>query len=301
MAENTADGAAGSSPDLESVSVTLTADDPERPNPVFYVLRRFRGTSTTPYRTERSAARTSMSPRGPGPSNPCQICKGTDHFARTCQQFQDYQQQRPINSHLTDDDFASPLLKDDGAMDVDLPPPVPAQAGANDDPAKAWFIQSIQSVYAISEPTVKTPILDIDTPGDIVGDAWLRNNPQHMTPVMPTSRRFALGHDVPPTVGRTSIRIHTTTTTGCPLELYLPEVTILRHDTVPFLVGLPSHERMCIVIDTPAKAITVGTARAPVQCAIRRSHLVLPVGTRTSPARRPTSSYYIRTEMSLAH
>lgn len=146
-------------------------------------------------------------------------------------------------------------------------------------------------------PTI--PRLDIDTPGDIVGDAWLRSNPQHMTPVMPSSRRFALGHDVPPTVGRTSIRIHTTTTTGCPLELYLPEVTILRHDTVPFLVGLPSHERMRIVIDTPAKAITVGTAKAPVQCAIRRSHLVLPVGTRTSPARRPTSSYYIRTEMAL--
>lgn len=91
-----------------------------------------------------------MSPRGLGPCSACHVCKGTDHFARTCPQLHENQQQRPINSHLTDNNNASPLLNDEGAMDLDLPPPVSAPSGAIDDPTDAEFIPSIKSIDAVS-------------------------------------------------------------------------------------------------------------------------------------------------------
>jgi len=68
-------------PSTETWTVDTMIPDDKVPREVFYVLRRFRGRADRPCRTEASPARPY---RDPGPANPCRICRGTDHFARTC-------------------------------------------------------------------------------------------------------------------------------------------------------------------------------------------------------------------------
>lgn len=188
-------------------------------------------------------------------------------------------------------------------MDLELPPAIPPQVRFDDKPTRAWFVPAVKvdAVFAVSLPHVTTPILDIGTPGDLVGGAWLQQNPQDMTPIKASTRRYAFGHDVPPTIGTTSIRVHTTSATGNALAILLPEVTIVRHDTVPFLVGLPSQEQHHVTIYTHARTIAIGTAQTRIQCSIQDGHLVLPAGTPADRPRRPAKAYYTRSEMALAH
>jgi len=189
------------------------------------------------------------------------------------------------------------------------PAPIPTPPPAPDIPPQlapaitydnAYFAPAlpISPIYSTTEPDVATAIADIGTPGAIVGDTWLRRHPQLLTgPIRPATTTYALGHDVPTFIGRVSMRLLTRAADGAALHLDLPNVHILRHASVPLLVGLHSHKRLRLVVDTAANIIYTGPSRTPIRCLIRRGHLVLP----PLPPNAATTTYYTRTEMGLAH
>jgi len=138
----------------------------------------------------------------------------------------------------------------------------------------------------------------IGTPGEIVGDALLRRHPQVATsPLKPAARRYAFGHNAPPSLGRLSFRITSTETSGRALAFYLPVVHVLRHAAVPLLLGLHSHEGFNVIVDAARSTILFGRAHQPVLYHIQSGHLAPP-----SPPSPPAStSYYARLELALAH
>eukprot|EP00170_Pyropia_yezoensis_P000770 contig_3563_g772 len=272
----------------DTMTVTMAADDPDEPNRVFYVLKRFRANSTTPYRTDRPTAHPHRSYRGPGPNNPCYNCQGTDHFARECPALQGSQTRAPQSVRLSDaiapptgDAYSSPPMIE--------PPPIPRQGPGLDHTSHIYYQAS---TWTVSEPDATTAILDIGSPGDIVGDKWLAANPQHVTtPMTPATDRWAMGRDVPETIGYISIRITTTTKAGDALSFDLPRVYVLRHDTVPLLTGLPSYERLDLVVRAKTKTCTVGDAKAPVLCTVARGHLTLLPAPKPRPPTTASSIY----------
>ena len=176
--------------------------------------------------------------------------------------------------------------------------PAPARPGHQLD--DAYFIPAlpISPIYSIAELDVATAIADIGTPGDIVCDTWLRRHPQLMTgPIRPATITYALGHDVPASIGHFIMRLLTRAADGAALSLDLPNVHTLRHDSVPLLVDLYSHRRLRLVVDAAISILYTGPSRTPIRCLIRRGHLVLPP---LSPTAASTT-YYTRTEMGLAH
>ena len=186
---------------------TTISDDTTR-NDVFYVLRRFRGGADRPYRTETSPARPY---RGPGPANPCRICRGTDHLARTCPSPRTAKPAAPAAALPASPTTTSDLLPR---------PPTPPPAFPTDNPLppdsvqydNVWLlpVQPVSAIYTGPEADISTAIADIGTPGDIVGDSWLRRHPQVATsPLQPGTTCYALGHDVPPSIERLSLRITT--------------------------------------------------------------------------------------------
>ena len=253
------------------------------------------------------ASRTQTSParpyRGPGPAIPCRICQGTDYFAQTCPTIRP-----PAPSRQT----PARLAQTTSTADI-LPPPPPAPVPAANlaehvPPAPqdhnyddVWHVPilPVSTVYAAPEAVISTAIADIGTPGDIVGDTWLRRHPQAATsPLRPATTSYARGHDFAPSIGRLSLRLTTTDTSGLPLTFDLPDVHILRHTAVPLLLGLQSHKLLNLIVDAAADTILFGRARRPVRCAIQRGHLTLP----PSPAQPPpTSILFTRDELALAH
>lgn len=241
----TSDASDTAAADTDTMSVSVSADDPAHPNRVYYVLKRFRANSSTPYRTDHATARPFRSFRGPGPNNPCHICQGTDHFARDCSNLPRDTARPPRDVRLgsTADQAMDPEYTPPPLI---VPPPIPTQEPPAQDPAPFYLLAAS---WAVSEPAISTAILDIGSPGDIVGDAWLARNPQQTTsPMVPSTTRWALGHDVPDTIGCTSLKLRTKTTAGAAMDVHLPQVFVLRHDTVPLLVGLPSHKRLNLVV-----------------------------------------------------
>jgi len=287
-------------PPAPSLSDTWTVDttipDDSAPNDVFYVLRRLRGGADRPYRTETSPARPY---RGPGPTNPCRICRGTDHFARTCPSNRPAKPAAPTAALL-----ASPTTTDDVLPRPPSPPPAaptPSPTAADQiDYDNVWLlpVHPVSAVYSAPEADISTAIADIGTPGDIVGDSWLRRHPQVATsPLKPATTRYALGHDVPPSLGRLSLRLTTSDTAGRSLSLDLPDVHVLRHAAVPLLLALQTHKRLNMIFDAACNTILFGRGRRPVLCSVQRGHLTLP----PPPAPPASSSYYTRSELALAH
>jgi len=155
-----------------------------------------------------------------------------------------------------------------------------------------------QAPYTAPEADISTAKADIGTPGDIVWDSWLRRHPQVATyPLKPATTRYALGHDVPPSIGQLSLRITTTDTSGRALFFDLPDVNILRHAAVPLLLGLHSHKRPNTIVDAARNTILFGRARRPVLCHVQRGHLTLP----SPPTPPATPTFYTRSELALAH
>jgi len=268
--------------------VNTTVPPNGNPNEVFYVLRRFLSGASRPYRTETSPARPY---HGPGPESPCRICQSTDHFARNCPTTRPPAPSRPTPARLAETTSTANILP------PGPPAPVPAaNLAEHATPAPhdhnyddAWHVPvlPISTVYAAPEADISTAIVDIGTPGDIVGDTWLRRHPQAATsPLRPATTRYTLGHDVPPSIARLSLRLTTTDTSGLRLTFDLPDVHILQHSAVPLLLGLQSHKRLSLIVDTAANTIVFGRARRPVRCAIQRGHMTLP---RLQPHRRPRS------------
>lgn len=280
----------------DTMMVTAHADDPNEPNRVYYVLKRFRANATTPYRTERATASPLRNFRGPGPNNPCHNCQGTDHFARECPRPNNNSTRTPRGVRLAD--TVSPPLGDNYSTPPPLePPPIPLQ-----DMTDKGHIYFLAATWAVSEPPITTAILDIGSPGDIVGDKWLAANPQVVTsPMTPCKARWAMGRDVPATLGYISIRITTTTKAGTALNFDLPQVYVLRHDTVPLLVGLPTHMRLDLVVRTRSTTVLFGDTETPVQCAVQHGHLTIPPGPKPATTTTVSSLYYTRSELSLAH
>ena len=156
----------------------------------------------------------------------------------------------------------------------------------------------VSAVYYAAEADISTAIADIGTPGDIVGDSWLRRHPQGATsPFKPSTTRYALGHDVPPSLSRLSLRLTTSDTAGRSLSFDLTDVHVLRHAVVPLLLGQQTHKRLNMIVDAARNTILFGRARRPVLCSVQRGHLTLP----PSPAPPASSSYHTRSELALAH
>ena len=157
----------------------------------------------------------------------------------------------------------------------------------------------ISAVYATSDPSIQTASIDTSTPGDIVGDAWLKRNSQLLIgSVRAHTTSYALGHDVPASLGRVAMRLFTRTSDGRSLPLDHPDVHILRQDAVPLLVGLQSHKRPRLLGDTAADVIYAGPTRAPIPFRPRRGHLSLPPAPRPAPS---ATACHTRTEMQQAH
>lgn len=275
--------------DTDTMSVTIAADDPDEPNRIYDVLKRFRANCTTPYRTDRAFARPARSYRGPGPDNPCHNCQGTDHFAQKSHKLSSISSRPPQGvrfattvTPVTPNDYVTPPLL--------TPPPIPPQGPPPREPSGIYLLAAS---WAVSEPSITTAILDIGSPGDIVGDVWLANNPQATTsPMTPSTTRWAMGNDVPTTLGCVSLRLTTTTKAGSALHVDLPQVHILRHDTVPLLVGLPSHKRLNLVVHTATDTVNFGPAgspfRAPSSAVTWSSPPVPPPGCPSTP--QPSST-----------
>lgn len=179
-------------------------------------------------------------------------------------------------------------------------PHMPTQTPSPPRTDQAYYLPTVpvSVVYATTETTPDTAIMDTGTPGDIVGDKWLRRNPQVMIGKMaPPTTFYALGNDVPTSVGRVHLRLRTTTTTGASLTVDLPSVHILRHDAVPFLVGLGSHQRLHILVDTMRTNLILRDRRTIIHCPVIGGHMTLP----PPPAPSTTSVHYTRSELGLAH
>lgn len=183
----------------------MAADDPDKPNQVYYVMRRFRGSSSIPYRTERSAARPFRPSRAPGPSKQCHVCNGTDHFARTCSQLHRGETMAPAAARFT---TTAPTTDSPKLLDVPdylTPPEIPSQTTTDAAPDTVFFTPTARTStsYATSHVHIATAIIDTGTPGDLVGGTWLKANPQvQTTAVIPSRRRYALGNDIPTPVGQ---------------------------------------------------------------------------------------------------
>jgi len=280
--------------DTWTVDTTVPADS--APKEVFYVLRRFREGANRPYRTETSLA---CPYRGPGPANPCRICRGTDHFARTCPSNRLAKPTAPTAALL-----ASPTTTDDN---IPRPPSPPSVAPATGPPAadpvdydNVWLLPEhpISAVYSAPEADISTAIADVGTPGDNFGDSWLRRHPQVATsPLKPATTRDALGHDVPPFLCHLSLRIITSDTTGRSVSSDLPDVHIFRHVAVPLLLCLKTHQRLTMIVDAARNTVILGRARRPVLRNVQRGQLTLP----PPPAPPTSSSFYTQSELSLAH
>jgi len=172
------------------------------------------------------------------------------------------------------------------------PPPVPDQPAPARDYDTAWFAPTtpVSAVYAVTEPDIQTATTDTVTPGDIFGDAWLHRHPQVLTvPIRPPTTTYALGHDVPASSGRVAMRVRTRAADGSAVHLDLPSVHILRHDAVPMLIGLQSHKRLNILVDTALDTIYTGSHRTPIPCRLRRGHLTLPPPPCPQPRPPPTT------------
>lgn len=291
--------------DNESLTVSIVADDPSLPNTAFYVLRRFRGNAATPYKTERTPINANRSPRGPGPSNPCHSCGGTDHFARTCPRLSSATPPTASTVNITSPlPTSSELPKLRTAhvaktVTVADPPTIPTPT-ANFADASFLSTVVISSVYAATETTPDTAILDKGTPGDIVGDKWLRLHPQAILgPMQPATTRYALGNDIPDSIGRIGLRLTTTSSDGESYTLDLPSVHILRHDAVPLLVGLASHQRLGMILHTPKFKVLIDNTPTTINCQQQRGHMTLPRPPVTPS--RTIITHYTRSELSLAH
>ena len=277
-------------------TVDTTIPDDSAPNEVFYVLRRFRGGADRAYRSETSRA---CPYRGPGPDNPCRICRGTDHFARTCAYLGPAKPAAPAAALLASPTTTSALLP----CSPTPPRAPPAENLPPTDPVKydnVWLlpVQPISAIYSAPEANISTAIADIGTPGDIVWDSWLHRHPQVATSSLkPATTRYAFGHDVPPSIGRLSLCLTTTDTSGCALYFDLPDVHILRHAAVPLLLGLHSHKRLNMIVEAARNTILFGRARRPVLCLFQRGHLTLP----PPPTPPVTPTFYTRSELALAH
>jgi len=277
-------------------TVDTTIPDDSAPNEFFYVLRRFRGGADRPYRTETSPA---YPYRGPGPANPCRICRGTDHFARTCPSLSPAKPTAPAAALLAPPTTTSVLLPCSPT-----PPPVPpADNPLPTDPVNydnVWLlpVQPVSAIYCVPEADISTAIAEIGTPGDTVGDLWLRRHPQvASSPLKLATTRFPLGHDFPPSIGRLSLRLTTTDKSGRALSFDLPDVRILRHAAVPLLLGPLSHKRLNMIVDDARNTIHFGRARRPVLCHVQRGHLTLP----PPPNPPATPTFYTRAELALTH
>jgi len=283
-------------PPFDTWTIDTTIPDDSALNEVFYVLRRFRGGADRAYSTEISPARPY---RGFGPANPCRICRGTDHFAYT------YSSLRPAKpAALAAALFASPTTTSFLLPGSPTPfPPPPIDILPQTDPVNCdnlWLlpVQPVSAVYSAPEADMSTAIADIDTPSDIVGDSWLRRHPQVATsPRNPATTRYALGDDVPPSIGRLSLRITTTDTSGRALSIDHPDVRILHHAAVHILLGLHSHQRLNMIVDAARNTSLFGRARRPGLCHVQRVHLTLP----PPPTPPATPTFYTRSELSLAH
>ena len=156
----------------------------------------------------------------------------------------------------------------------------------------------ICAAYSAPEADIATAIADIGTPGDNVGDSWLRRHPQVSTsPFKPANTRYALGHDVPPSIGSLYLCITTSDTAGRSLFFDLLNVHVLRHAAVPLPLGLKTHQRLSMIVDAARNTILLGRARRPVLCDVKRGHLTVP----PPPAPPASSLYYTRSDPALAH
>lgn len=293
---------ADAEPPTDTMTVTMAADYPEDDNRVYSVLRRFRANSTTPYHTERTLARRHRSLRGPGPENPCHTCQGTDHFARQCPKMQGGSTGAPYAARYA---TLPPELSHDPPLEtLTEPPPIPPQAAPGGNATPAWYLMStpIRTSYAVVEADIKTAILDSGTPGDLGGNTWLARNLQAVTSAMvPATTRFALGRDVPDTIGRIGLRITTVSPAGANVIPDLSKVHVLRHAPVPLLFGLASNQRLKMVMDAAECIVTIGTARDPVHVSSQHGHITLPPAP-TAPTPTPLwSMLYTGSEHSLAH
>lgn len=282
----------------KSPSVTLAEDDPSQPNNVFYVLRRFRGNAASPYKTERTPANGYRSPRAPGPANPCHSCGGTEHFARTCPRLTIGAPTSLTHANMTTPQQMTSDLRElrDKHMADDEPPGSPPHIP--DQGSYFLPIMVISSVYAATQSTLATSIMDTCTPGDIVGDKWLRLHPQAIIGTMrPPTTRHALGNDVPDSIGRIILRLTTISTTGKAAILKLSSVHVLRHNSGPLLVGLESHQRLGMIVHTPRSRIYIKKTTTAINCPVQHGHFTLP--SRSQPTK--VSTYYTRAELSLAH
>jgi len=263
-----ADGAPVDAPRPGHAFLVNVEEDPTDNAQCWYVFKRFRANATTPCKTERTPFRRPP----PSSDNPCHNCGAPDHFARTCPSpRRPPTPAAPSRAHL-----ASPIIMSDQLSALTPPPqlPLPPAPVIHDKPAPAinyddaYFILAllIPPVHSITEPDIATAIADIGTPGDIVGHSWLHQHPQLLTcPVRPATTTYALGHDVPASIGRVSMRLLTRAADGTALHLDLPNVHILRHDSVPLLVGLHSHKRLRLVVDAATDTIYAGPSRTPIR------------------------------------
>jgi len=299
-----ADGAPDDSPSRGDSFLVEVEDNPDDASQAWYVFKRFRAQATCPYRTEGTAF------RRPSPSRdiPCHNCGVPDPFARTRPSPRRSDLSPPARAHLTSPHNLSSDLpvftptatpaSPDATTD---PPASPSQLPPARDYDAAWIAPPapIATVYATSERSNQTAITDTGTPGDIVGDAWLRRNPQLFTgPVRPPATSYALGNDVHASLGRVAMRRFTRTSDGRPLLLDLPDVHILRHDAVPLHVILQSHTRIRLLVDTAADILYAGFIRAPIPCRLRRGQRTLLPAPRPAPS---ATAYYTCTEIQQAH
>jgi len=129
-----------------------------------------------------------------------------------------------------------------------------------------------------------------------------RHSQVDTSPLCPATTRYALGHDVPPSLGRLCLRLRTTETAGRALSFNVPDVHVLRHTAVFLLLGLHSHKRLRLVVYTPRDTILFDPARRPVLCRLQRVHRTLPLPPpRPAAAPPPFASFFTRSELGLAH
>ena len=145
------------------------------------VLKRFRANTARPYKTDCTPSRRPP----PGPDNPCHNCGAPDHFSRTCPSPRRPSPAPFARAHVTFPHTKSHSLPSFSPHD---PPPAPATPPAHPPvpeqpvPARAydaaWLAPTtpVSAVYAVTEPDIRTAITDTGTPGDIVGDTWLRSS-----------------------------------------------------------------------------------------------------------------------------
>lgn len=95
---------------------------------------------------------------------------------------------------------------------------------------------------------------------------------------------YALGNDVPTSVGRFHLRLRTTTTTGTAHQSDLPSLRIIRCDAVPLLVGLCSHQCRDILMDIMRTNVILEDRLAVIHSPVVREHMTLP------PKPAPTTS-----------